>query len=59
MKEELAEWLEYDGEDTGFHYCSRCKRQALGYDDEQGNASEYLTEFCPRCGAKMKPVTQS
>ena len=58
MVEELAEWLEYGGEDAGFHYCSHCKRQALGYDDELGNALEYLTNFCPHCGAKMKPVDQ-
>lgn len=48
-----GEWKEYDGADRGFHYCSRCDGQAFNYDD--GHCIEILSNFCPNCGADMRP----
>ena len=45
-------WLEYDGADKGFHYCSECKRQAINYEDGEVVA-EVLSNWCPHCGARM------
>lgn len=48
-----AEWKEYGGADAGFHYCSKCKRQAFSYDDGE-EVVEVLSNFCPWCG---RPLT--
>ena len=48
-----GEWKEYDGDDSGFHYCSVCKGQAFNY-DESGETIEVLSNFCPNCGADMR-----
>ena len=45
-------WMEYDGADEGFHYCSECKAQAFNY-EENGEVIEVLSEWCPHCGALM------
>ena len=45
-------WIEYDGDDAGFHYCSECKAQAFNY-EENGEVIEVLSEWCPHCGALM------
>ena len=45
-------WLEYDGADKGFHYCSECKGQAFNYEDG-GEAIEVLCDWCPNCGARL------
>lgn len=45
-------WLEYDGADKGFHYCSECKRQAFNYEDGEV-VVEVLSDWCPHCGARM------
>lgn len=47
-----GEWKEYDGTDRGYHYCTNCEHQAFNY-GENGNVIEVLSDFCPRCGAKM------
>ena len=46
-------WLEYDGADKGFHYCSECKRQAFNYEDGE-ETIEVLCDWCPNCGALNK-----
>lgn len=49
------EWKEYDGEDKGFHYCSKCGQAAFNYED--GNeVAELLSDFCPWCG---EPLTKN
>ena len=44
---ESTQW----GSAIAYHKCSECDEQALRDDFEQ----EALSEFCPHCGAKMKP----
>lgn len=50
-----GEWTE--AEDNR-HKCSRCGEKALTYMNQEMNGctweEEYLTEFCPFCGATMK-----
>ena len=45
-------WLEYDGADKGFHYCSECKRQAFNYEGGEV-VVEVLSDWCPHCGARI------
>lgn len=49
-----AKWLEYEGEDAGFHFCSnpKCRKQAFNYEDGR-EVIEVLSAYCPHCGAKM------
>lgn len=49
-----AYWKEYTGADAGFHYCSKCKQQAVNYDDSV-DVVEVLSDFCPFCGRAMTP----
>lgn len=51
-------WVEYEGADKGFHYCSKCKRQAINYDEER-EVVEVLTDFCPHCGVQMEKSDSS
>lgn len=48
-----GEWLEYTGDDAGFHYCSKCKRSAFNY-DAGDQVVEVLSDYCPHCGQPMK-----
>lgn len=48
-----ARWIEYSGEDKGFHYCSKCERQAFNFEEENGAIIEILSDYCPSCGALM------
>lgn len=50
--ESTATWIEYTGEDEGFHYCSKCKKAAFNYQDGE-ECIEILSDFCPHCGRKM------
>lgn len=45
-------WLEYGGEDEGFHFCSVCKGQAFNYEDGS-EIVEVRSNYCPSCGALM------
>lgn len=47
-----GEWLEYGGEDEGFHFCSVCKGQAFNYEDGS-EIVEVRSNYCPCCGALM------
>lgn len=47
-----GQWIEYDGDDAGFHFCSECKGQAFNY-EENGEVIEVLSRWCPHCGALM------
>ena len=49
----VSEWVEYDGEDAGLHYCKKCKQQAFNFDEER-ELVEVLSNFCPFCGRQMK-----
>lgn len=49
-----AEWKEYTGTDAGFHYCSKCGRQAFNYEDDR-EVVEALSDFCHSCGRAMTP----
>lgn len=48
----MADWKEYEGQDVGFHYCSKCGQQAFNY-EENGEIIEVLSNFCPSCGRPM------
>lgn len=50
-EEQKAEWKEYAGADAGFHYCSKCKKQAFNYGENE-EIIEVLSDFCPLCGSK-------
>lgn len=52
-----AEWKEYTGEDAGFHYCSKCGRDAFNYDDRD-EVVEVLSDFCPSCRRAMTMFAQ-
>ena len=46
-----GEWVEYTGEFfKGDHYCSVCGEDAC----RNEGLYEYLTDFCPNCGADMR-----
>lgn len=55
LKDWMAEWAEYTGEDAGFHHCSKCGMSAVNYEDGFDCVVEFLSDFCPSCGRGMTP----
>ena len=47
-----GKWIE---DDNCFHHCSECKKNTIRDIDDYGcECGEFLTDFCPNCGADMQ-----
>lgn len=56
---EEGEWIDVnDGFHLNKHKCSKCGVDALTYQCQEPNGctweEDYLTEYCPHCGRRMK-----